>query len=134
MRLALLVTTVLLVLAGCAATPPLDATPAAAEIPADLLGSWTYTAERPGQTITGDYVLTADPAGHRMGAPGLISTEVQNSILVVDGETVTWTGVLRTMGGPASFRITGVIDGSTVVGTNEISGLGSYAFSASKVQ
>jgi len=91
-------------------------------------------AERSGQVINGDYILTADPAGHRMGAPGLVSNEVQNSVLIVDGETVTWTGVLRTMGGPAGFRITGVLDGDTVNGTNEIDGLGTYAFSATKAQ
>ncbi|GAB5536039.1 MAG: hypothetical protein Rubg2KO_22880 [Rubricoccaceae bacterium] len=140
MRLALLSALALVVFTGCAATPQLDAGPAASapstadEIPAHLLGTWTYQAERSGQVINGDYVLTADPAGHRMGAPGLVSNDVQNSVLVVDGETVTWTGVLRTMGGPAGFRITGTLDGDTVTGTNEIDGLGTYAFSATKAQ
>lgn len=138
MRLALLSTLALVLFAGCAVTPQLDVPPTAStptaseDIPDHLIGTWTYLAERSGQVINGDYILTADPAGHRMGAPGLVSNEVQNSLLIVDGETVTWTGVLRTMGGPAGFRITGTLDGDTVTGTNEIDGLGTYAFSATK--
>ncbi|MEO0556600.1 MAG: hypothetical protein AAF170_00310 [Bacteroidota bacterium] len=140
MRITLLSTLALALLAGCASTPQLEAAPttsaptSAETIPAHLLGTWTYTAERNGQVVNGDYILTADPAGHRMGAPGLVSNEVQNSFLVVNGEAVTWTGVLRTMGGPAGFRITGTLVDSTVTGTNEIDGLGTYAFSATKVQ
>lgn len=97
----------------------------------EVLGSWAFTAQRGNHRVAGTIHL--DEAESRFVIPDMITDPVvRDARLAVANDTLRWSGVVATMGGPTRFETTVTRRGETLVGTNEIAGVGTYDFEATR--
>ena len=100
-----------------------------------VFGTWDYSMTDPSVgTLTGVMTLQEQEDGSYTGHLSVIENGIDDVLVVqsleIDGPAFTLQGSVS----GSEFTVIGTVDGDTMVGTNDVVGLGAFTFNATRAQ